>query len=107
MKNKYKVSFWLCIIVLIGTNIFWHYQTIDNAVGHNYYTLSCEEYKKDTDQFVKILGLNQSENDMISFLEKTDIKYNGFEKGEDYVVQFNSFDFIFWKDGKLKETNQN
>ena len=87
--------------------MFWIYQTIDSAVGQNYYKVGCEELKLDIDELVKMLELNLSKNEMVSFLKINDVKYDGFEKGKDYIIQFNSFDFTFGKNGELKETNRN
>jgi hypothetical protein len=107
MKNKYKIAFWICCTVLIGSNTYWIYQTIDNAIGANYYQISCEEYRKDSNELLKALKNYNSKDEMIYFLDIHKVSYKEFQKGSEFIIQLNSFDFTFNENKLLIETNQN
>ena len=101
MRINYKYLFWLGIAILITTNLYWIYSTIDNAVGHTYYRESCEGYYQDMINFKQIVELNKNKKDVIEFLEQNNVKYDSFTKGSDYIIKFNSFDLIFNEKGNL------
>ena len=90
--KSYKNLFWISILILIFSNIFWTYTTIDNAVGQNYYKVSCDEYSKDAISLRKILKLKSDKFAVVKFLENNKIEYESFEKGSDFVIMLNSFD---------------
>ena len=41
--NKWKIAFWLCLSVLVVSNIYWIYQRIDSGVSFTYLTQSYED----------------------------------------------------------------
>lgn len=106
MHNRYKSLFWATIIILILSNVYWLYQTVDNAVGHSYYQVNCEEWKDDLKELKKVLPIELNKNDMVNFLAHKDIAYNGFAKGEEFVIQLHSFDFVYNQNGQLIQLNE-
>jgi len=72
------------------------------SVGKSYYEVSCNEYYNDMLELKKILENNMNKEQVIDFLRKNEIKYEGFEKGNEFVIILNSFDLTFGNDGKLK-----
>ncbi len=102
MKNKWKTLFWLSLIILFLTNLFWIYQTIDSAVGRGYYEVTCIEYEKDKTILKKLIDSKETKTELLKFLKDNDISFEGFQKGTDYVISFNSFSVLFDSKGKLK-----
>ena len=80
--------------------------TIDNAVGHNYYQVSCEEWQKDNHELKKLLPLDSDYSKMLQLIESKGLEFDEFEKGENKVVQFHSFDLVYGKTGELLEFNE-
>jgi hypothetical protein len=107
MKHTYKILFWITLTILVISNIFWIYQTIDNAVGQNYYQVSCDEYHKDMIEFKKILETKSTKEEAIGFLKRYNVEYDNFQKGTEYIVTLNSFALIFDANGKLKYSEEN
>ena len=102
MKNKWKNLFWTSLLILLFTNLFWFYQTLDSAVGRRYYEVSCSEYEKDKAVFKKLIDSKDTKTELLQFLKDNNISFEGFQKGTDYVVNFNSFSVLFDSKGNLK-----
>ena len=103
MKHPWKKLFWISLIILVISNLFWLYKTVDISVGHNYYEESCDGYYKDMTQFKKILDNYQTKRELIDFLESNHVRFDSIQKGSDFIVTFNSFSITFDKNGKQEE----
>lgn len=101
MKHTYKILFWITFTILVISNIFWIYQTIDNAVGQNYYQISCDEYRSDMIEFKKILEAKSTKEEAIEFLKINNVEYDSFQKGTEYIISLSSFALTFNDNGKL------
>lgn len=84
----WKISFWITLILLLVSNLFWVYQVIDTAVGHGYYQVNCEEYKSNSDILEFTLRSYSSKDELIRFLEDKNIQFETYHKAdnENYVV---------------------
>lgn len=102
-KNLFKILFFIALVLLILTNIFWLYSSIDVAVGHEYYKVSCEEWHKDAIILEELLSDNYNYDNMINYLKGKRVVYTEFKKGDFFVVQLNSFTLIYDKNGELIE----
>ncbi|MGK7391379.1 MAG: hypothetical protein ACNS60_13570 [Candidatus Cyclobacteriaceae bacterium M2_1C_046] len=102
MKSIWKILFWICLVLLLATNISWLYHTIDVAVGHGYYQVSCNEYQKDILSLKQILYTKKSKKEALEFLDAYKIDHEGFQKGEDFIISLSSFQLIYGPDGRLK-----
>ena len=104
MKNKWRSLFWVCLIVLISSNLYWFYITIDSAVGRSYLETSCEEFEKDMIVFKKSIESKKNKSKLIEFLKKENIEVESFKKGKTYVFNFNSFSLTYDEKGnKINE----
>ena len=104
MKNKWRSLFWISLVVLIISNLFWFYQTIDSAVGRSYLEVSCNEYEKDMLLYKKIVESKKNKLELLQFLKKNNIDVVGFQKGEGYIISFNSFSVEYDEKGnKINE----
>ncbi|CAM1349453.1 hypothetical protein [Tenacibaculum crassostreae] len=101
MKGTWKTLFWITLMVLVFSNLFWVYQIIDSAVGRSYYETSCNEYERDRAILIKIAQSKEAKDDLLEFLNKNDLPHGYFPKGNNYVVSFSSFSLIFDNKGKL------
>ncbi len=104
MKSRWKISFWIGIVILLLTNIFWIYQVVDNAIGMTYYKDSCEDFQSDMIQLKSILEKKTTKESAINFLEQNGVDYNSFPKGNEFIIQLNSFDMIFNENGELTKS---
>lgn len=107
MKQTYKIRFCLTLVILVLSNIFWVYQTIDNAVGHTYYKVSCEEYYQDMLKFKQIVETKSTRKEAINFLKINKIKYESFQKGTEYIIIFNSFALVYDEKWELISSEEN
>lgn len=106
MKTRWKIAFFITIIILVLTNLFWVYQVVDNAIGMTYYKDSCGRFQQDTDKLIQILESKTTKETAIDFLEQHNILYESFPKGNEFIIQLNSFSIIFNNDGKLLRTEE-
>jgi hypothetical protein len=97
MKRTYKILFWFILSFFFISNAFWIYQTVDNAVGHSYYKVSCDEYYQDMLKFKQILETRSTKTEAINKVE-----YDSFQKGTEFIISFNSFALTFDEKGILK-----
>lgn len=96
--------FWISIIILILSNLFWIYQAIDNAVSMSYYRDSCEDYQSDMVELKRILDTKKTKEAAINFLEQYKVTYDSLSKGEEFIIHLNSFYMTFDKNGQLKSS---
>nr|WP_319571723.1 hypothetical protein [uncultured Draconibacterium sp.] len=106
MKRSYKILFWMTLTILVISNIFWFYKTIDNAVGQSYYMDSCDEYYQDMHKFKQILETKSTKREAINFLKTNNIEYESFQKGTKFIISFDSFALEYDTDGKLTSHNK-
>ena len=107
MKRTYKILFWITLTFLVISNIFWIYQTIDTAVGHNYYKVSCDGYYQDMLKFKQILETKSTKEEALSFLKTNNVEFDSLQKGTEFFISFNSFALEYDENGKLITTDKN
>lgn len=100
----WKKSFWFCLIILVATNLFWVYEILDNAVDKSYYKVVCNENHEDMLKLKSVLDTKKNKQLTIKFLNEHKIKYESFQKGENFVIQLSSFELIFNSKGLLEES---
>lgn len=101
---NWKKSFWVCLILLFASNLFWVYEILDNAVDKNYYKVVCNENYEDMLKLKSVLDNKKKKELTLNFLNENKIGYESFHKGEEFVVQLSSFELIFNSEGVLKES---
>jgi hypothetical protein len=104
MKLNYKLLFWISLALLGISNLFWGYHMIDVAIGHNYYSVSCEEYQVDRLEFKKVLDSKKTKAEALDFLKSYHIKYDSIEKGSEFIITLSSFDMVYNQQGDLIES---
>ena len=105
MKLRWKTAFWTSILVLLLSNLFWAYQVLDNAVGMTYYKDSCGNYQSDMQELKEILETKTSKETVLAFLEHHHVQFDSFHKADDFIIQLNSFELIYDKNGQLVMSN--
>lgn len=101
MKYRWKILFWVSLGLLVLSNIFWIYVILDNAVGMTYFKDTCTKHEGDMLVLKGILETKLTKENTISFLNQHKVKFESFPKGDEFVIQLNSFDIIFNKEGHL------
>lgn len=56
MKNKWKLAFWLCFALLIGTGMFGFYEIVDQGVTLTYLRESYNGTESDLQSLVEIVN---------------------------------------------------
>ena len=102
MKKNWKILFWIALIILVISNVFWAYITVNNAVGQSYYKVTCDEYYHDMIEFKKILETQKTKNEIIDFLIDYEVKFDTVQKGNDFTITMNSFSIKFDNKGNKK-----
>ena len=107
MKNvNWKISFFGTLTLLISSNLFWVYETLDNAVSHSYFESSCEKYDLDRNNFMEIIMSLDKKDDVIDFLTLYKVEFDSFEKGGNLIISLNSFQLEYNSDGRLIDENK-
>lgn len=101
MKNLWRTLFGVATLLLVTTNLFWFYQMLDNAVANNYYRVGCEEFLTDATTLKNILQTKGDKDEVISYLDNEEVKYEAFEKGDQFVITLGSFDMVFNAENEL------
>ena len=92
MKN-WRIGFWIAFILLVVTNIFWLYNSFDNAVSKTYLEDEYVRTKSDVNTFQLLLE-NLEKKELLIKLEKLNIEKDTFTKGNNLIIPFNSFSVI-------------
>ena len=56
MKNKWKIAFWICFLLLITTGIFGFYQILDQGVSMTYMKDGYTDTENDLETIIEIIN---------------------------------------------------
>jgi len=99
--NKWKVSFFLCLLILIGTNIFWFLVTVDHGITYTYQQVSIEDQKNSISALGKLIikgADGYGQKDILHLLRQSKPDAFIVEEGNSIIFEGSRFTF---KDGKL------
>ena len=101
--NKWKVSFFVCLLTLVISNLFWLYLTIDSGITYTHQQVSFDEKQES----VKTLGAlivkgakQYSQKDVLHLLRQ--IKPSAFIVEEVNTISVDGLSFVF-ENGTLVE----
>ena len=100
-ENKWKLSFFISILILITSNVFWLFGAIDQAISYSY--LSDESHRanesiKELSSLI-IKGADKySQKDILYLLRQANPDSFIVEDGNKIITDFSTFTF---KNGKL------
>lgn len=101
--NKWKVSFFVAVAVLIATNIFWLYSAIDAGVTYTYQQVSLDEKSKAVGMLGALVvegGQQYTKKDILHILRQ--VNKDAFIVEEENLIDVDGVKFFFAK-GKLSE----
>lgn len=85
MKNKWKISFWVCFILLIATGLFGFYSIIDQGVTISYMKEGYSDTESDLETITGIISqTNQTKNEIEKLLKSRRL-YEYMDFGSDTV----------------------
>lgn len=99
--NKWKLAFIIAIVLLIGTNLFWLYNTVDNAITIDYHRVEMGYQKKTIDALGSLIvqGSKQyKQKDILHLIRQADPE--AFIVEEDSSIHYEGANFQF-EDGQL------
>jgi len=101
--NKWKVSFFATLTLLVGSNLFWLYTAIDAGVTYTYQQVSLDDLS-DAHSFLGELvvkgGKEYSQKDILHLVRQS--YPNAFIVEEDNKIMVNKVTFTF-EGGKLSK----
>jgi hypothetical protein len=101
--NKWKVSFFVAVAVLIATNIFWLYSAIDAGVTYTYQQVSLDEKSKAVGMLCALVvkgGQQYTKKDILHIFRQ--VNKDAFIVEEENLIDVDSVKFFF-ANGKLSE----
>ena len=102
----WKIFSGVLFFLLLSSNAFWVYTSIDHAYSVTYSEDSCEKYRKDKEILLNTVKEFNSKEKTLEFLSKNDVTFDSFQKGKDeYIISLNSFGLTFNEEGKLAAIN--
>ncbi|MFT2089958.1 Imm58 family immunity protein [Paraglaciecola sp. 2405UD69-4] len=100
-KNKWKLSFFVAVTLLILSNLFWFYAVVDQAVSYSYLSTSND----DANNSIKSLGElivkgadKYTQKDILHLLRQVNPDEFIVEKGNVIITEHSKFTF---ENGKL------
>ena len=97
----WRFLFYVCLFLLIVTNIGWFYIALDNAVTNSYTDVVLNEYQNDAQTLKNMLNSFKTKNELLEFVNKHDIPHSSVQKGDRFIISFSSFDIFFNSNGDL------
>ena len=97
--NKWKIGFWICLVLLIGVTITGLYSVIDQGVTLTYLRESCND--TESDMFTLVLLINDTDLTKEQIKEKLKthhlFEYMDFNKDEIHIERLT----LIFKNNKL------
>ncbi|GIU18442.1 Imm58 family immunity protein [Shewanella sp. MBTL60-007] len=101
--NKWKISFFVTLSLLLASNLFWFYAAIDSGVTYTYQQVSLEDLG-DAHKFLGELvvkgGQEYSQKDILHFIRQS--YPDAFIVEEGNQIRVNKVTFMF-ENGKLSK----
>ncbi len=101
--NQWKVSFFVAVVVLIATNIFWLYSAIDPGVTYTYQQVSLDEKSKAVGMLGALVvkgGQQYTKKVILHILRQ--VNKDAFIVEEENLIDVDGVKFFF-TNGKLSE----
>lgn len=101
--SRWKSAFWVCLILLVLSNIFWYYQLTDARVSYSYLSVTSQDRGKIIESLGKLIvkGANKySEQDVLYLLRQANPKALIVQEANKITYEQIEFNF---KDDKLVE----
>lgn len=85
MKNKWKISFWVCFILLVATGLFGFYSIIDQGVTITYMKEGYSDTEADLETITSIISQTNQTKLEVEKLLKTHRLYEYMDFSSDTV----------------------
>jgi len=99
--NKWKIAFFASFVLLLGSNVFWFYIVVDQAVSYSYLHDSNEyalESKGELGDLIVKGASKYDQKDILHLLRQADPESFIVEEGDKIVTGYATFNF---KNGRL------
>lgn len=98
----WKKLFWISLVLLVVTNIYWMYQLLDSGVSITYLRESYDDQEQDIKVMRNLIEQQHDFKTLSSKLNEFDNKL--IQKGDDFFIVFRSFEVEFNSDSTIKRT---
>lgn len=101
--NKWKISFFVSVVLLVATNLWWLYAAIDTGVTYTYQQVSFDEKSKAVEMLGALVvrgGQQYTKKDVLHVLRQ--LNKDAFIVEEENLLDVEGVKFIF-HNGKLSE----
>ena len=99
--KKWKIAFFTSLVLLLGSNAFWFYIVVDQAISYSYLHDSNEyalESKGELGDLIVKGASKYDQKDILHLLRQADPQSFIVEEGDKIITSYGVFNF---KDGKL------
>lgn len=97
--NKWKIAFFVAILVAVASNGYWFMRVVDSAISYSYLNDSYEDEASRFDALGKLVVLGSTEYsqaDILHLLRQTDVE--AFIVEEIDKIAFEGIEFVFVDD---------
>ncbi|MCB0324990.1 MAG: immunity protein 58 [Bdellovibrionales bacterium] len=97
--NRWKFAFFVCLFLLMGTNVWWFYVTLDQAVSYTYLGQSYDEKKQVIQELGRLLvngSKGYSKKDIVHLLRQS--RPDALIVEENGLVIYENIEFRFADD---------
>ena len=94
--NRWKLAFYLCLSILVVSNMYWIYQRIDSGVSFTYLTQSYEDRGRVIESFADLVvegAQVYSKKDILSLLRRANPDALIAEEEEKIILEGLVFNF--------------
>ena len=103
--NKWKLSFFIVLLLLLTSNVFWLYTVVDGGVTYTYQQVSLDEKTKSLEMLGELMVKGSKEytkKDILHLLRQTN--KDSFIVEEKHSISIDGVKFIF-KNGVLAKVS--
>ena len=97
--KSWKTAFFLCVLLLIASNIFWLYVVLDQSISYTYLGVSYDEQKQANEELGRLIvggARSYSKKDLVHLLRLS--KPDAFIVEEEDLVVYEGIYFRFSED---------
>ncbi len=103
IMNKWKITFFIVLVILIASNIFWFMSILDMGITYTYQQVTVDDQKKSIDTLGRLIVKNtqkMNQKDILHLLRKS--SPDAFIVEEDNIISVEGLKFEF-ENGTLKK----
>ena len=103
-RNGWKIATVVLVVVLVGSNLYWVYQIIDQGVTLTHHKEDYTRKEKNVVVLRKLLEADYTKEKLLSRLDSLKLDGQPFQKDGLFIIPFGSFDVIIKNSSEKLDT---